>query len=127
MTDRLNLFRKSWFDIDNTNIEHDFDMIISNPPYIQSDEIASLQDEVKNFDPIIALDGGQDGLRDYRQICKLASKLLKPHGALLFEIGEGQAEEVKQIAKENNLIWHKTVKDLNNINRCIIFEKRDCN
>ena len=127
VTDRLNLFRKSWFDIDNTNIEHDFDMIISNPPYIQSDEIASLQDEVKNFDPIIALDGGQDGLRDYQQICKLASKLLKPHGALLFEIGEGQAEEVKQIAKENNLIWHKTVKDLNNINRCIIFEKRDCN
>ena len=74
-----------------------FDMIISNPPYIASDEIMTLDPSVRDFEPIWALDGGPDGLKFYKAIIKYWKALLRSGGALLFEVGEGQAEPVKEM------------------------------
>lgn len=74
-----------------------FDMIVSNPPYIQSSDILSLDGSVRDFEPIWALDGGEDGLRFYRSIIKYWKSVIRPGGYLLFEVGEGQAEAVKEM------------------------------
>ena len=74
-----------------------FDMIISNPPYIASDEIMTLDPSVRDFEPIWALDGGADGLKFYKAIIKYWKSLLRSGGALLFEVGEGQADAVKEM------------------------------
>lgn len=121
---RLNLINASWFD-DNviSSINNAFDIIVSNPPYIKSDEIQFLDKEVKDFDPLIALDGGNDGLRDYIRIAELAYVLLKKDGFLLFEIGENQLSDVINIAKNNKLTLIDVVKDLSGTDRCIILKK----
>ncbi len=122
--DRLKLINTSWFNDDIIKtIGKNFDIIISNPPYIKSSKIPLLDNEVKNFDPLIALDGGKDGLRDYRHISKISKNLLKNDGFLLFEIGENQAQDVINIGKQHNLNLFEIIKDLNNIDRCIILKK----
>lgn len=74
-----------------------FDMIISNPPYIASTEIIELEPSVRDYEPIWALDGGEDGLNFYRSIIKYWKILLRDNGYLLFEVGEDQAESVKEM------------------------------
>lgn len=74
-----------------------FDMIVSNPPYIASTEIMMLDPSVRDYEPIWALDGGEDGLRFYKGIIKYWKSLLRPGGYLVFEVGEGQAEDVKEM------------------------------
>lgn len=74
-----------------------FDLIVSNPPYIRSDDIAGLAPDVREHDPRTALDGGSDGLDAYRAIAMQAPALLRPHGALVVEIGIGQAADVAGI------------------------------
>ena len=74
-----------------------FDLLISNPPYIASAEIASLQPEVRDFDPRAALDGGADGLDFYRRLAAEAKAFLKPDGKIMLEFGDGQADVIKNI------------------------------
>ncbi len=74
-----------------------FDMIISNPPYVRSAEMRKLDPSVRDFEPAWALDGGKDGLKFYKSIVKYWKSLLRPGGYLLFEVGEGQAESVKEM------------------------------
>ena len=74
-----------------------FDLIVSNPPYIESAEILTLDSSVRDYEPIWALDGGEDGLRFYKGIIKHWKSLLRPGGWLVFEVGEGQAEAVKDM------------------------------
>ena len=74
-----------------------FDLIVSNPPYIASDEIATLETEVREHDPRSALDGGADGLDFYRQLATQAGAFLKPAGKLIIEFGEGQSEAISEI------------------------------
>lgn len=74
-----------------------FDMIVSNPPYIPSAEIDTLDRSVKDFEPLWALDGGKDGLKFYKSIIKYWKALIRPGGYLLFEVGEGQSESVKEM------------------------------
>ena len=74
-----------------------FDMIVSNPPYISTAEIMKLDSSVRDYEPIWALDGGADGLRFYKAIIKFWKSLLRPGGFLLFEVGEGQAESVMEM------------------------------
>ena len=74
-----------------------FDLIISNPPYIASAEIATLDPEVRDFDPLAALDGGADGLDFYRLLAARAAEFLHPHGKLMVEFGDGQADALKKL------------------------------
>ena len=74
-----------------------FDMIVSNPPYIRSADMHKLDPSVRDYEPSWALDGGKDGLKFYKSIIKYWKALLRPGGYLLFEVGEGQAESVKEM------------------------------
>ena len=73
-----------------------FDLIVSNPPYITPEEIQTLDPSVRDFEPMMALDGGEDGYMFYRSIIRKWKRLLKPDGWMLFEVGEGQADYVKE-------------------------------
>lgn len=78
-----------------------FDLIVSNPPYIRSDVIPTLQREVALFEPMMALDGGEDGLDFYRRIANEAGAYLKKEGLLLLEIGHDQAESVRRLLEDS--------------------------
>lgn len=96
-----------------------FDMIVSNPPYIPSGEILTLDSSVRDYEPIWALDGGEDGLRFYKSILKYWKSLLKPGGYLLFEVGEGQADEVKEMILAAGFASADTRKDTLNVDRVV--------
>lgn len=101
----------------------DYDMIISNPPYIPSDEIGKLQPEIK-FEPRIALDGGPDGLDFYRRLADKAANYLRNGGFLIMEMGFGQVEAIKNIfqkCKEFKII--EVAKDYNNIDRIMVLKR----
>ena len=95
-----------------------FDVILSNPPYIPTRDIAALAPEVRN-EPLQALDGGPDGLDAYRTLAKLAPSLLKPGGWLFWEIGLGQAQAVPELLAEQGLLVEAVVPDLAGIPRCV--------
>ena len=95
-----------------------FDLIYSNPPYIKSSEIENLQLEVKDHEPRLALDGGNDGLYFYREIIKEAPNYLNNNGFLVFEIGYDEAEDISLIMKKN--FDTKIYKDLNHLDRVIV-------
>lgn len=97
------------------NIDEKFDVIITNPPYIKSQEINGLQKEVKNFEPILALDGGNDGLDYYRRIAKEYKNYLNDGGVLFAEFGCGQEKELMEIFGESAQI----IKDLEGIDRIL--------
>lgn len=100
-----------------------YDLIISNPPYIPSDQIRSLQPELK-YEPFIALDGGNDGLEFYRKIIKEAPDYLEDNGILIMEMGFGQRKCIEDILKDTkhfNII--EIIKDYNNIDRIIVAKK----
>ena len=78
-----------------------FDMIVSNPPYIRTNMISILQEEVKDHEPLNALDGGRDGLDFYRTIVEKAADFLKPEGFLLMEIGHDQGEDLRKMLKDS--------------------------
>jgi len=88
-----------------------FDLIVSNPPYIASAEIATLEPEVRDFDPRSALDGGEDGLDFYRMMARDAQRFLKPGGRLMVEFGDGQADELKKIFFAEKWIVDEIVAD----------------
>jgi release factor glutamine methyltransferase len=81
-----------------------FDVVVSNPPYVRRDEIATLAPEVRVFDPWAALDGGADGLDAYRSIAATARQLLAPDGVLVFELGAGQLEAVEGLMAAAGLV-----------------------
>ena len=98
-----------------------FDIIVTNPPYISSNEIKLLQTEVRDYDPILALDGGDDGLDAYRSIIPGFKNLLKPNGKIFVEFGKGQENLVSEIGFQHGLLPIEYKKDLSNIFRVIIF------
>lgn len=95
-----------------------YDLIVSNPPYIKSEDIAELQKDVKGFEPTLALDGGESGLLYYERIVKIAPKLLKKGGMLAFEVGFDQSEDVKKMM-ERDFSDIKIVKDLCGVQRVV--------
>jgi len=105
----------------NDNIDDKFDIIISNPPYIPTNEIASLEPEVNRFNPLISLDGGIDGLDFYRYFSKNLIKNLKNTTQLFLEIGKGQHKDVISIFERSNYKLTKIYKDLAGINRVLCF------
>lgn len=121
VSNRVEFVNASWNDRDFAG--EMFDIIVSNPPYISKADIKSLSSEVKDYDPFVALSGGEDGLACYREIANLAPKLLKKDGCILLESGYGQDENIKEIFIKAGLSHIKTVLDLANINRCVILKK----
>ena len=93
--ERIEFRRGSWFD--PLAPGERFDLVVSNPPYIETAEIGRLDIEVREHDPVLALDGGPDGLAAYRSIAQAAPRFLVPGGALLLEIGWQQAEPVSDL------------------------------
>ena len=100
-------------------IEGVFDMIVSNPPYIASGKIPGLMEEVRGFEPLLALDGGADGLDFYRRIIKDARDFLKPGGWLGLEIGYDQREAVEELLRRQGFIRTETLQDLAGLDRTV--------
>lgn len=94
LMDRVSLFRGSWNDWHGWE---DCDLILSNPPYIRSDVISTLESEVKDYEPLMALDGGSDGLDAYREIIGLGARQMKPGALLILEIGFDQKQAVSDL------------------------------
>ena len=97
----------------------DFDVIVSNPPYIPTEDIKGLDVSVKDYEPHMALDGGTDGLDFYRCIAEKWKKALRLNGTLIFEVGIGQAPDVEQILAENGYTDIKTTEDTQGIWRVV--------
>lgn len=97
-----------------------FDIIVSNPPYIEEHEINTLMEDVKNYEPHLALSGGPDGLKFYREICRIGKELLNSKGYMCLEIGHNQEEETKKILKDNGFIDIYSMKDLGGNFRVVI-------
>jgi release factor glutamine methyltransferase len=98
---------------------HRFDFITANPPYIPSAEIASLMPDVRDFEPRLALDGGEDGLAFYRRIVAQAPSHLRPRGVLAFEVGAGEAQDVAALMREHGFVDVLVEKDYARIERVV--------
>jgi len=97
-----------------------FDLVVSNPPYIASEQIAALDREVREHDPYLALDGGADGLGAYRAIAADAARLLAPGGHLVLEIGQGQdGDVVRLLTAAGLMILGESRRDLAGIGRVV--------
>lgn len=107
-----------------SGINGKFDMIVSNPPYIQTRVIASLEPEVREYEPILALDGKEDGLYFYRNILKQADGYLVPGGYLLFEIGYDQGDKVSDLFEYYGYTEIKVKKDLAGLNRICMGKRK---
>lgn len=102
-----------------------FDMIVSNPPYIRTNMIAMLQDEVKVHEPMLALDGGKDGVKYYKQIVDKAADYLNPNGWLLLEIGYDQGEILRKLLRDaNKYTPAEVIKDLAGRDRVVKCQKK---
>ncbi|MBR0312973.1 MAG: peptide chain release factor N(5)-glutamine methyltransferase [Oscillospiraceae bacterium] len=97
----------------------EFDVIVSNPPYIPTADIETLDASVRDHEPRLALDGGADGLDFYRAICEKWRDALRPRGKLLFEVGIGEADTVLRLMRANGFGDGEIVKDLNDIPRVV--------
>jgi release factor glutamine methyltransferase len=100
-----------------------FDLIVSNPPYIASSVIPDLDPEVREHDPLLALDGGPDGLEPYRILLKEAERLLVPGGLLAVEIGYDQADDLRSLAAVHGLEILKIAHDLSGNPRCVAMRR----
>ena len=97
-----------------------YDLIISNPPYINSIDLNRLDDDIKFHEPKLALSGGSDGFRSINKVIKKSKKLLKINGKLILEIGHKQKNQTVKMLKENNFYINKIAKDLSKKDRCIV-------
>tara|TARA_B100000287_G_C20593478_1_gene765173 strand:+ start:427 stop:1269 length:843 start_codon:yes stop_codon:yes gene_type:complete len=111
----------------NSNIDKfnrgKYDLITSNPPYIKKFKIKYLEDDVKLYEPKVALDGGIDGYSNLKKVIKKSSKLLKTKGKLILEIDDKQKNITNKILKQNGFYTNKIVKDLAKKYRCIVSTK----
>ena len=109
-------------DVDNFKIGK-YDLIVSNPPYIELLSLKYLERDVVNFEPKLALSGGFDGFSKIRKVVSKASKLIKTNGKFILEIGFNQKNRVKKILKKEGFYVNKALKDYGNNDRCIISTK----
>jgi release factor glutamine methyltransferase len=101
-----------------------FDIVVSNPPYVSKESFSSLQREIKDFEPGIAVTDNSDGYTFFRTISEKASAKLKENGKLFFEVAQGQSEEVKDIMQKNNFRNIGVIKDYQSIDRIIFGERK---
>ena len=105
------------------NINEKFDLIVSNPPYLTKKELENTSYEIKNYEPLIALDGGDDGLNFYRDFSKKINKIMNVNSYLVLEIGEVQFEDCIDIFSLSGLNFHKKAQDLQKKDRILIYSK----
>ena len=115
VSDRFQAQKSDWFEA----ISGQFDLIVSNPPYIGEDEIPHLDPDVRLYDPMIALSPGRDALQAYQNIASDAIGYLKPGGRLLVEIGFRQGEAVREFFASNGLKEIEIIQDLNGLDRVV--------
>ena len=123
VSDRANFFVSDCFDSLDAN-EFQFDLVVSNPPYVSAGVIAGLQREVRDHEPLMALSPGPDGLSLIRRLLKETPAFLKDHGHLIMEIGFDQGEAIKDLVDAR--VWHliEIRPDLQGIPRIVVLEKR---
>jgi len=119
LTNRVKFFHSS---VDNFN-NGKYDIIVSNPPYIEQLSLKYLEKDVVNFEPKLALSGGFDGFSKIRKVINKASTLIKKNGKFILEIGFNQKNKVIKILKEEGFYVNKAIKDYGNNDRCIISTK----
>ncbi|MDB9698903.1 peptide chain release factor N(5)-glutamine methyltransferase [Candidatus Pelagibacter sp.] len=119
LTNRVKFFHSS---VDNFN-NGKYDIIVSNPPYIERLSLKYLERDVVNFEPKLALSGGFDGFSKIRKVINKASILIKKNGKFILEIGFNQKNKVIKILKEEGFYVNKAIKDYGNNDRCIISTK----
>jgi release factor glutamine methyltransferase len=119
LINRVKFFHSS---VDNFKIGK-YDLIVSNPPYIESISLRYLEKDVVSFEPKLALNGGFDGFFKIRKVINKAKTLIKKNGKFILEIGFNQKNKVKKILKEKGFYVNKTIKDYGNNDRCIISTK----
>jgi len=121
---KLQLDKQSNFLISNwmEAINFKYDIVVSNPPYIASKEIEKLSKEVKNFDPFLSLDGGDDGLNCYRVIVKDLKRVINKNAIIIIEIGYNQSNSVEEIFKNNDFKLLKKYNDINGLDRVLTFQ-----
>jgi len=107
---------------DDMNIFPIFDVIVSNPPYVSKESFSTLQKEIREFEPRIAVTDDNDGYTFFKVISTRSSSKLKKNGKLFFEIGENQSEEVVQIMEENRFVDVSVIKDYQNLDRIVFGE-----
>ena len=121
---KLQLDKQSNFLISNwmEAINFKFDIVVSNPPYIASKDIKKLSNNVKNFDPLLSLDGGEDGLNCYRVIVKDLKRVINKNAIIIIEIGYNQSKFVEEIFKKNDFKLIKKYNDINGLDRVLTFQ-----
>lgn len=115
VSDRVTVLKSDMFEY----VEGEFDLIVSNPPYIPTNDIGGLSPEVRLYDPQRALDGGMDGLDFYRQIFASAKDYLKQGSMLIVEFGIGQADNISQLASDNGFVNLEVHSDLGGLPRVL--------
>jgi len=120
LLERLTLLESNMFE----KVDSEYDLIISNPPYIDKAEILELEPEVKDYDPILALDGGTDGLDFYREIAQTSKIYLKENGLVILEIGCTQQKSVTEIFKKEGFFLEESKHDLAGLARCLVFKQK---
>ncbi|WP_419906645.1 peptide chain release factor N(5)-glutamine methyltransferase [Hoeflea sp.] len=117
LQERFETIAGSWF----SDVEGTFDLIVSNPPYIPTDDICGLSPEVRDYDPVIALDGGADGLDAYRAIAAGAAEHLANGGRVAVETGFDQCDAVAAIFEENGFTLTERLRDFGGHDRVVVF------
>ncbi len=123
--DRAFFYCGSWMEALRPNPDQKFGLIVSNPPYITNQAFANLPKEVKNHDPILALDGGENGLQAYKKIFLDLKGLLKDRGTALFEIGYDQQNDVVRLAEDSGLSVRDVHADLAGLPRVVEISSGD--
>ena len=116
LLNRIKFFIQSFEKISNKK----FDLIVSNPPYIRKRDIKNLSEDIKRYEPLVALDGGNDGLDLIKKVIYKSKAILKINGMLALEIGNGQIKKVSKILIDNNFRIKQVIKDYKNNIRCVL-------
>ncbi|MFT6559426.1 peptide chain release factor N(5)-glutamine methyltransferase [Sneathiella sp.] len=115
LSGRISFKQSNWF----SSVTGTYDLIISNPPYIETKVTETLEPEVSIYEPRAALDGGADGLVCYREIIHDIGQYLTPEGAVVFEVGKGQASDVAALLADQNFTDIRIHNDLASVERCV--------